>query len=242
MEHSVLNIPIFRLSIAFIPVLIVVVLHYKWSLRPKNILYAISRMLGQLLIIGYLLTYIFQSNKFWMVIMVIAMMVFFSGWIALRTVNEQRQSLVLIALLSILIGGGLTLTVISQGVLNLQPWYMPRYLIPLAGMIFANAMNSVSLAADRIKAEIERNTVFEKARNTAFQTSLIPMINAFFAVGLVSLPGMMTGQILSGTSPLLAVRYQIMVMCMVFSSAGISTAIFLTLLKNKVEVFRGVQV
>ena len=242
MENSVLSIPLFRLSIAFIPVLIVVVIHYKWSLRPKNILYAISRMLGQLLIIGYLLTYIFQSNKFWMVIAIISMMVFFSAWIALRTVKEQRQSLVLIAFLSILVGGGLTLIVISQGVLNLQPWYMPRYLIPLAGMIFANAMNSVSLAADRIKAEIERDTVFEKARNTAFQTSLIPMINAFFAVGLVSLPGMMTGQILSGTSPLLAVRYQIMVMCMVFSSAGISTAVFLTLLKNRVEIFEKVQV
>jgi putative ABC transport system permease protein len=211
-------------------------------LKPKNILYAISRMLGQLLIVGYLLTYIFQSNRFWMVIAVISMMVFFSGWIALRTVSEQRRALISIVLTAILIGGGLTLIVISQGVLNLQPWYMPRYLIPLAGMIFANAMNSVSLAADRVKAEIERNTVFEKARNTAFQTSLIPMINAFFAVGLVSLPGMMTGQILSGTSPLLAVRYQIMVMCMVFSSAGISTAIFLTLLKNKVEIFKGEQV
>jgi len=237
MENSVLNIPLLRLSIAFIPVFIVMGIHFKWSLKPKNILYAISRMLGQLLIVGYLLTYIFQSNKFWLVIAVISMMVFFSGWIALRTVSEQRRSLVSIALISILIGGGLTLIIISQGVLNLQPWYMPRYLIPLAGMIFANAMNSVSLAADRIKAEIGRNIVFENARNTAFQTSLIPIINAFFAVGLVSLPGMMTGQILSGTSPLLAVRYQIMVMCMVFSSAGISTALFLTLLKNKVEIF-----
>ena len=241
MENSVLNIPILRLSIAFIPVFIVIGIHYKWSLKPKNILYAISRMLGQLLIVGYLLTYIFQSNEFWMVIAVISMMVFFSGWIALRTVSEQRRSLLLIALISILIGGGLTLVVISQGVLNLQPWYLPRYLIPLAGMIFANAMNSVSLAADRMKAEIERNRVFENARNTAFQTSLIPIINAFFAVGLVSLPGMMTGQILSGTSPLLAVRYQIMVMCMVFSSAGISTALFLTLLKDRLDIFEGVQ-
>jgi putative ABC transport system permease protein len=194
-------------------------------------------MLAQLLIIGYLLTYIFQTNKFWMVIAVISMMIFFSGWIALRTVDEQRKQLVHLALLSILIGGGLTLIIISQGVLDLRPWYMPRYLIPLAGMIFANAMNSVSLAADRFKAEIERNSDFIKARNTAFHTALIPITNAFFAVGLVSLPGMMTGQILSGTSPLLAVRYQIMVMCMVFSSAGISTALFLTFMRSKVGIF-----
>jgi len=240
MENSVLNIPVFRLAIAFIPVLVVMGIHFKWSLSPQNILYAISRMLVQLLIIGYLLTYIFQSNRIWMVITVISVMVFFAGWIALRTVNKQRSSLILIALVSILTGGGLTLIIISQGVLNLQPWYLPRYIIPLAGMIFANAMNSISLAADRVKAEFQRDIVFEKARSTAFHTSLIPIINAFFAVGLVSLPGMMTGQILSGISPLLAVRYQIMVMCMIFSSAGISTAIFLTLLKNRVEIFRAV--
>jgi putative ABC transport system permease protein len=70
---------------------------------------------------------------------------------------------------------------------------------------------------------------WEKARDTAFQTAMIPVVNALFAVGLVSLPGMMTGQILSGVSPLIAARYQIVVMCMIFASAGMSTAIFLWL-------------
>ena len=103
-------------------------------------------------------------------------------------------------------------------------------MIPLAGMIFANAMNSVSLAAERLTAEMERDVDYEQARNIAFRASLIPITNSLFAVGLVSLPGMMTGQILSGISPLIAVRYQIMVMCMVFASAGISSAFFLKLL------------
>ena len=64
---------------------------------------------------------------------------------------------------------------------------------------------------------------------------MIPVINSLFAVGLVSIPGMMTGQILSGVSPLIAARYQIMVMCMIFASAGISTAIFLSLCRGKLQ-------
>ena len=68
-------------------------------------------------------------------------------------------------------------------------------------MIFANAMNSVSLAADRLEAEIGRDIEYNQARNIAFRASLIPITNSLFAVGLVSIPGMMTGQILSGVSP-----------------------------------------
>ena len=132
--------------------------------------------------------------------------------------------------LSITLGGGLTLLLVTQGVLDLSPWFWPRYMIPLAGMIFANAMNSVSLAAERLIAEMDRDVQYEEARSIAFRASLIPITNSLLAVGLVSLPGMMTGQILSGISPLIAVRYQIMVMCMVFAASGISAALFLKLL------------
>ena len=100
-------------------------------------------------------------------------------------------------------------------------------MIPLAGMIFANAMTAVSLAAERFNAELAHDTSWNEARVIAFHAAMIPVINSLFAVGLVSLPGMMTGQILSGVSPMIAARYQIVVMCMIFASAGISTAIFL---------------
>ena len=72
---------------------------------------------------------------------------------------------------------------------------------------------------------------YETARAAAYKASLLPLLNMFFAVGLVSLPGMMTGQILSGVDPLVAVRYQIMVMCMLFGSGGIAAAVYLSLLK-----------
>jgi putative ABC transport system permease protein len=231
MNDSIQLIPFTNLFFAFIPVAIVVGILFHWTKGCTTELYGIFRMLGQLLLVGYFLSYIFASDSAWTVLMVIAVMVFASSSIALRTVKDRWRKLYWRSFLAILLGGGSVFVLITQGVLLLDPWYLPSYFIPLAGMIFANSMNSVSLAADRIYAEVGRDVPFEKARNIALRSSLIPMTNALFAVGLVSLPGMMTGQILSGVSPLIAARYQIMVMCMVFGAAGISSAIFLTLIK-----------
>jgi len=231
MNNSVQTINIINLTIAFLPIIVIIVIFIKWSLDLKNVVYAIIRMLIQLLLIGYFLTYIFESNSSLIIVISLIIMLFSSSWIALGTIKNRRIILYKNAILSIAIGGIPTLLCITQGVLKLEPWYYPRYLIPLAGMIFANSMNSVSLAAERLDAEIKRDVAYEKARKIAFQASLIPIINSLFAVGLVSIPGMMTGQILSNISPLIAARYQIMVMCMIFGSAGISSACFLTLVK-----------
>ncbi|MFQ5779299.1 MAG: ABC transporter permease [Nitrospiria bacterium] len=237
MNNSLQVIPFVNLILAFIPVLVVVSVLYKWALDYRNAFYAVSRMLVQLLLIGYLLTYIFESDSALIVIAVLAAMVFAASWISLHTIKARRRVLYTKALCSIALGGGATLLLITQGVLDLHPWYWPRYFIPLAGMIFANALNSVSLAAERLEAEIERDIHYAKARGIALRASLIPITNSLFAVGLVSLPGMMTGQILSGISPLIAVRYQIMVMCMIFGSAGISSASFLMFVKPHITDF-----
>lgn len=236
MNASLETIPLINLSIAFVPALVTIFILFKWSLRSTNALYAILRMLVQLLLIGYFLTYIFDSDSAGVVFVILAVMIFSSSWIALGTVMERRLELYKYAFVSIAVGGGLTLLLITQGVLALDPWYSPQSMIPIAGMIFANSMNSVSLAAERLNAEISRNVSYDVARKIALQSSLIPVINSLFAVGLVSLPGMMTGQILSGVSPLIAARYQIMVMCMILGSAGIATAYFLVLVK---PVFEG---
>ena len=228
MSTSLQPIPIVNLAISFIPALVALIILIKWSLEAKNACYAIVRMLVQLLLIGYVLTYIFESDSATIILAVLCIMVVASSWIALGTVKQHRAPLFICAFSAILLGGGMTLWLVSQGVLDLQPWYMPQYLIPLAGMIFANSMTSISLAAERIYAEMSRGVDYPEARNIAMQAAMIPVINALFAVGLVSLPGMMTGQILSGVSPLVASRYQIMVMCMIFGSAGISAACFLS--------------
>ncbi|MCD4741422.1 MAG: ABC transporter permease [Desulfobacteraceae bacterium] len=232
MNNSIQTISLLNLMIAFIPVLVILIIIFKWSLDIKNSIYAVARMLVQLLLIGYFLTYIFDSDSSVIVLAILITMVFSSSWIALGNIKTKRLVLYKYVIFSIAIGGGSTLIFITKGVLNLQPWYWPQYMIPLAGMIFANSMNSVSLAAERLNAEIERDVPYEKARRIALQASLIPITNSLFAVGLVSIPGMMTGQILSGISPLIAARYQIMVMCMIFGAAGISAACFLTFSKS----------
>jgi len=222
------TIPAFNLALAFLPVVVVFGIQYCWSTDTASSVYAVLRMLAQLLLIGYVLAYIFETQMPIVVVGVICMMIAVSSWIALRTVKQKRITLFCKALPAIALGGGFTLVLITQGVLNLEPWYHPNKMIPLAGMIFANAMTSISLAAERLAAEIERALPYEQARNIAYRSALIPITNSLLAVGLVSIPGMMTGQILAGESPLVAARYQIMVMCMVFGSAGISAACFLT--------------
>lgn len=232
MNASLQIIPAINLALAFIPVLLVLFILYKWSLDASNAMYSVLRMLVQLLLVGYVLTSIFEADKAWLVMLVMLVMVTASSWIALGTVKTQRLALYKHAFWSILVGGGLTLVLVTQGVVTLEPWFQPQYMIPLAGMIFANSMNSVSLAAERLQSELERNVEYNKARSVAFQAAFIPVINSMFAVGLVSLPGMMTGQILSGVSPITAAHYQIVVMCMIFGSAGLSTAYFLILSKT----------
>ena len=228
MPASVIDIPLLNLGLAALPSVWVIYILAKWSLEAKNATYAIARMLAQLLLVGYVLSYIFAAEGSWMVVSVLSVMVLASSWIALGVVKEQRQLLYPNALFAIAVGGGVMFVIVITGVLRIDPWYTPQFAIPIAGMIFANSMNSVSLAAERLLVELDRGQTYLSAKTTAFQTSLIPVINSLFAVGLVSLPGMMTGQILSGVSPLVASRYQIMVMLMIFASSGISTWLFLT--------------
>ncbi len=232
MNSQIHTIALANLSLVFIPVIAVIWIFYKWQLEFKNLIYAIIRMLVQLLLIGYFLAFIFKSDSAFVVAIVLAVMIGSSSWIALRTVKQRRALLYRNALISIAFGGGVSLIIVTQFVLDLSPWFKPSYAIPLAGMIFAGAMNSVSLAAERFNAETKRAVPYKRARATAFSASLIPIMNALFAVGLVSIPGMMTGQILSGVAPLIAARYQIMVMLMILGSSGLASACFLVLSKS----------
>lgn len=229
---AIIELP--QLALAFIPVLVVIFIQLNWSLPQKRTIHALVRMLVQLLLVGFSLGYIFESNSAWLVLILLIIMVLFSSWIALNNIEAPKSQLFQRAVLAIALSGILTLFIITQGVLQLSPWYHAQTLIPLAGMVFASSMNSISLVGERFYSELANEVSYEQARNTAFQASMIPNVNALLAVGIVSLPGMMTGQILSGVSPFIAARYQIMVMCMIFASAGISSAYFLYLSKSKV--------
>ncbi len=229
---TISTIPIFSLMLVLIPVIVVLFIQFSWSLNYKEGIYAALRMLGQLIIVGYLLGYIFNADSYWLILLILLGMMMLSGWIALRTVKEQRIQQYGYVLIALFAGGATTLVLVTQVVLEFTPWYKPQFMIPLGGMIFSNCINSISLAADRYSEEMNRGTDKIEARNKAYANAMIPATNALFAVGIVSLPGMMTGQILSGVDPLIAVRYQIMVMAMIYGSEGISSAVYLWLLSR----------
>ena len=229
METVLTEISLQGLFIAVLPVAIVIGIMFRWSAGAPTAIYATFRMLGQLLLIGYVLIYVFESDEPVFIVAILLMMLLVASWIAIRPLKEKPAQTYINSLLAISVGGILTLALVSQAVIGVEPWFSPRYIVPLAGMIFAGAMNAVSLSAERFQSERERGILYVEARRIALQASLIPITNSLFAVGLVSLPGMMTGQILSGVSPLIAVKYQIVVMTMLFGASGISAALYLVL-------------
>ncbi len=220
------TIPIVNLLFILIPVSIVGYFYYLWVENAKEVFIATLRMISQLLMIGYALSFIFESQSILLGIFIVLFMISVSSWIALRNFKDKSLQSYKILFISIAIGGTFNLLIVLLAVLNLEPLYKAEIVIPLAGMIYANAMNAVALAAERFENEIMLHS-YETTRHKAFKASMIPQINSFLAVGLVSLPGMMTGQILSGIDPLIAVRYQIVVMAMVLGSSGISVILFL---------------
>jgi putative ABC transport system permease protein len=229
MNSAVHELTWLGLALAFIPTLVVIAVLYRWSAGAKTAIYATLRMLLQLLLIGYVLVHIFDARNPGVIVFVIVVMLSAASWIAIRPLQNRHRRVYLNAFVAISVGGLLTLALVSQLVIGVEPWFSPRYLVPLGGMIFAAAMNTVSLAAERVHAETERGMPYQEARRVALQASLIPTVNSLFAVGLVTLPGMMTGQILSGISPMVAAKYQIVVMSMIFGVSGISAALYLVL-------------
>ncbi len=215
-----------------LPLAAVAYFYYRWVGDAKEVAYATVRMSAQLLLIGYILLYLFDNDSVYFGLAILLFMIAVSAWIALRNIQRRDFAHYKAIVFAIAFGGTLNLFLVIGMVLAVEPLYTPRYVIPIAGMIYANAMNAVALAAERFENELAEHS-FEKARSIAFKASMIPQINAFLAVGLVSLPGMMTGQILSGVDPLIAARYQMVIMAMVLGSSGLSVILYLMFQKKE---------
>ena len=129
-------------------------------------------------------------------------------------------------------------------VIGNTPWYAPQYAIPLLGMVLGNTMNGIALGLDRLTQEASAKRAVLEARlalgqdwdetiadtrREAIRVGMIPIINAMAAAGIVSLPGMMTGQILAGTPPVETVKYQILVMFLIAGGTGFGTVVAVSL-------------
>jgi len=231
------TIPILELSLVFIPTIFLLVVMFRWQLKAFTGLYANIRMVLQLFLVGYFLTYVFETKEPVVIILLVGVMIGVSAWIAFRSFEEKDVKSYFIFFMSIGVPGLVLLGLVTQFVLQMQKWFEPSLVVPIAGMIFANSMNTVSLAAERFESEIKRDKDYFNARRLSLEASLIPQINTLFAVGLVALPGMMTGQILSGIDPIIAVRYQIMVMWMTFGSGGLAAVMYLLLRMRLIKKF-----
>ena len=227
MHTSIYNIPVSHLLLVLIPIAMVIVLYTVWTQKTSTVIHATVRMVIQLLLVGFVLVFLFDSKSPLLLTGVLSVMLIIASIIAVRPLKKKNKIVWAQALISLVTGCVPVLALAILGILRAEPWYEPKYLIPVGGMIFANSMNAVSLAAERFESDRGNQIDFKTARGNAYRACLLPLLNVFFAAGLVSLPGMMTGQILAGVSPLIAVRYQVMIMGIIFGAAGLSAAIYL---------------
>ncbi len=208
--------------------------------QEKEMLIASVRMFVQLIAVGYVLKVIFAIDQPWAVLLILLVMLAVAVQMTVARVQHQMPGIYRVVGTALFTGCGCTTFVFCTLIVGLSPWYDPRYLIPLAGMIIGNSMTGSSLAAERLASEInDRRDEIETALclglsstraaqpavHSAFRAALIPTVNSMAAMGIVFLPGMMTGQILSGTEPLLAVRYQIAIMCVITVSVALTSCL-----------------
>ncbi len=227
------------LALAACLVLLLALISHRMALGvAHDLLVAAARTAIQLTLVGMLLKLLFEdAGPVWVVLMALAMLA-----IAGREV-WARQKHPLRGVWGYGLGAGamfvscFTLVIFALLVLvQPVPWYQPQYAIPLLGMLLGNTMNAIALGVDRMNrgAINERNIIEARLalgdpareataalRRDAVRVALVPMINAMAAAGVVSLPGMMTGQILAGAPPLEAVKYQILIMFLITAATGL---------------------
>jgi putative ABC transport system permease protein len=204
----------------------------------RRLAWAAIRTVVQLLAIGFVLRWIFAESHWYLVLSLMTAMTLIAGLAAIRRTKRQYRWMWLDSILSVGASAWLMVIVALTLILRVPNWYEPQYAIPLLGMILGNTLNGISLGADRLGEELSSHrdqvdtllalggTRWEAAQTAvreAVRTGMVPTINTMMVVGLVSLPGMMTGQILAGTSPLQAVMYQIVIMFLIAAGTSLGT-------------------
>lgn len=210
--------------------------------REGELLWASLRMVMQLVIVGFLLRLIFAVQSPLPTLLILLVMGAFALQVMAGRIRNRLPGFFRIVGTALLFGCGGVTAYFCLLVVGPSPWYEPRYLVPLASMILGNSMNGASLAMERYLAEVRERrdeietalclgassvTASAPALRQAFRAALIPTTNSMAAAGVVVLPGMMSGQILSGTDPLIAVKYQIAIMCAIVAGVAFSTFLVL---------------
>jgi len=240
-KMSIISLSPFDLSIAALLVVALGLLSIRMKLNlARQLIIAALRTTVQLSLIGFVLKVIFaHANIIW-----ISVMAFFMLLVAgYEVMNRQKRRFT--GWWGFGVGGismflsSFSITILALTlVINIEPWYEPRYAVPLLGMLLGNTMSGIAIGLDRLtQTSHERRTIIETRlmlgqewyeaiediRRESIRSGMIPIINAMTVAGLVSLPGMMTGQILAGNPPMEAVKYQILIMFLISGGTGFGT-------------------
>ncbi len=233
-------IPLTAFDLSLVALLILGIAWSSYRMRlglEKQLIVAAVRTTLQLLLVGFILRAIFAHVHIaWVTLVSLVML----GAASLEIVARQHRKLkgwwsYGVGASSMFVSSFAITVITLAAVIGAKPWYTPQYAIPLLGMLLGNTMNGISLGVDRLtnsawqqRAIIEQRLLLGQdwhqaildIRRDCMRTGMIPMINAMAAAGLVSLPGMMTGQILAGSPPIEAVKYQIMIMFLITGGTG----------------------
>jgi putative ABC transport system permease protein len=240
---SYVDVSLPRLVVALVFIAVAIAVSWRFRLRlGGSLAIGALRAAVQLVGIGYFLVFLFAHEQAWMVGTVLAAMLLVAAVTSARRISHGpgARTLVPYALASVAGGGAVALVPMFTFLVVPRPWFEARYVVPISGMMLSNAMNVVAQVFERIfatayaeRATIEqllalgaspRQAIAPQAR-AALGAALIPTINALLTAGLVALPGMMTGQIVSGTNPEQAVRYQIIILYQLVVVAAVSGAL-----------------
>lgn len=203
-----------------------------------SLLIASVRTIVQLLAVGFLLEIVFQLQNPWVVLALLAAMVTIAAIVAKNRVGKKLPQLLPLMWGAIFLSTALTLIYTILLVVRPQTWYEPQSLIPLAGIVLGNSMNAAAIAGERFASTISSSQLEIEThlslgatphqaifsyRQDAIKAGLIPTVNSMMVVGLVTLPGIITGQLLGGANPLTAAAYQILIMFMLAFSTLVTT-------------------
>ncbi|TWU48437.1 ABC transporter permease [Rubripirellula reticaptiva] len=215
----------------------------------RKIAVSAIRMAVQLSLLGLVLKQIFALASFPPVMLLAAAMTVIAGLSAISRIENQYPSIRLTTIISIWSSSWLVTAVMIGLIVRPDPWYSPQVVIPLLGMVLGNSLTGISLGVDRYVGELKSRrgeiemclslgaTRWEATREAfaiAARTAMVPILNTMSVAGIVSIPGMMTGQLLAGAPPIEAVKYQIMIMFVIAAAIAMGVIVALLLSYHKV--------
>ena len=248
---NVIPLSPFDLSLAASLIVLLAFLSFRQKLQlEKPLLIAAFRTTVQLSLIGLILNVVFTTSNVALVMFIWLVMLLAAGneVMARQKIKLKGSGRFFVGTSSMFLSSFTIMVLTLTVIIRVEPWYEPRYAIPILGMLLGNTMNGVALAMNTFtnfawskRAQIEQRLAMGQQASEAIEdiwrdsvkTGLIPMINSMAAAGLVSLPGMMTGQILAGNTAGDAVKYQILIMFMISAGTGFGVMLSLWLTKRK---------